>query len=163
MERAVLSHHPVAIDPLLELDAHPECGGLALFVGTVRDHHEGRSVIRLRYTAHEALAAKTIRDVEEATRRRFGVPYVRIVHRLGDLVIGDVAIACVVRAPHRAEAFDACRYAVDAVKHGAPIWKEEFYADGSSAFVEGCCIRDDFDTDAPSVPHSHSHAHTSHG
>jgi len=158
MTHEALSHLPVAVDPLLELDAHPECGGLALFVGTVRDHHEGRSVKHLTYTAHEALATKVIRDVEQATRERFGVPYVRVVHRLGDLAIGDVAIVCVVRAPHRAEAFEACRYAVDAVKHGAPVWKEEFYADGTSAFVEGCCIRDDFDD---SAPHDHTH-HTSH-
>jgi molybdopterin synthase catalytic subunit len=161
MTHEVLSHAPVAVEPLLELHAHPECGGLALFVGTVRDHHEGRSVRHLAYTAHEPLAAKVIREVEQATRERYGVPYVRIVHRLGDLAIGDIAIVCVVRAPHRAEAFEACRYAVDAVKHGAPIWKEEFYADGSSAFVEGCCIRDDFDQGAPSA-HRHP-SHASHG
>jgi len=161
MEHAVLSHEAVAVEPLLELDAHPECGGLSLFVGTVRDHHEGRSVRHLKYTAHEPLAAKIIHEVEAATREKYGVPYVRIVHRLGDLSIGDIAIVCVVRAPHRAEAFDACRYAVDAVKHGAPIWKEEFYTDGSSAFVEGCCIRDDMD-DATARPHRH-HSHTSHG
>ena len=72
-----------------------------------------------------------------------------------------MAIVWVVRAPHRAEACDACRYAVDAVKHVAPIWKEEFYTDGSSAFVEGCCIRDDGHDDTPR-PHRH-HSHTSHG
>jgi molybdopterin synthase catalytic subunit len=161
MAYPVLSHTPIAIEPLLELDAHPECGGLALFVGTVRDHHEGRSVAHLAYTAHELLAEKVIREVEDATRRRYNVPYVRIVHRLGDLAIGDTAIACVVRAPHRAEAFEACRYAVDAVKHTAPIWKEEFYADGTSAFVEGCCIRDDLDD---ASPHAHGHhSHASHG
>jgi len=161
MNRIALSHEPVAVEPLLELDAHPECGGLALFVGTVRDHHEGRSVRHLKYTAHEPLAAKVIREVEQTTRERYGVPYVRIVHRLGDLAIGDIAIVCVVRAPHRAEAFEACRYAVDAVKHGAPIWKEEFYTDGSSAFVEGCCIRDDLDEHA-TASHRH-HSHASHG
>ncbi|QWT20507.1 molybdenum cofactor biosynthesis protein MoaE [Bacillus sp. NP157] len=161
MPADVLSQQPIAVEPLLELDRHPECGGMALFVGTVRDHHEGRAVKHLAYTAHEPLAAKVIREVEEETRRRFGVPYVRIVHRLGDLSIGDVAIVCVVRAPHRAEAFDACRHAVDAVKHTAPIWKEEFYADGTSAFVEGCCIRDDLDETA-ARPHRH-HSHTSHG
>ncbi|UPG93552.1 molybdenum cofactor biosynthesis protein MoaE [Luteibacter aegosomatissinici] len=161
MAHAVLSHEPLTIEPLLELDRHPECGGLAMFVGTVRDHHEGRHVLHLAYTAHEPLAARVIRDVEEDTRRRFNVPYVRIVHRLGDLAIGDIAIACVVRAPHRAEAFEACRHAVDAVKHTAPIWKEEFYADGTSAFVEGCCIRDDLDGPEP-TPHRH-HSHASHG
>ncbi|MGF6495874.1 molybdopterin synthase catalytic subunit [Luteibacter sp. 621] len=161
MVHTVLSHEPLAIEPLLELDAHPECGGLAMFVGTVRDHHEGRPVLHLAYTAHEPLAAKVIREVEEDTRRRFNVPYVRVVHRLGDLAIGDVAIVCVVRAAHRAEAFEACRHAVDAVKHTAPIWKEEFYVDGTSAFVEGCCIRDDLDGPEPK-PHRH-HSHASHG
>lgn len=157
----VLFHTPLAVEPMLELHAHPECGGLALFVGTVRDHHEGRQVWRLRYTAYEPVAARVIREVEASTKERFGVPYVRIAHRLGDLIIGDVAIVCVVRAPHRAEAFEACRYAVDAVKHGAPIWKEEFYADGSSAFVEGCCIRGD-GHDVPHVLPRHP-THTSHG
>ncbi|UPG89080.1 molybdenum cofactor biosynthesis protein MoaE [Luteibacter aegosomaticola] len=161
MTHPVLSHAPVTVEPLLELDAHAECGGLALFVGTVRNHHEGRAVQHLAYTAHEGLAEKVIRGVEEETRQRFGVPYVRIVHRLGDLAIGDIAIVCVVRAPHRAEAFEACRHAVDAVKHTAPIWKEEFYSDGSSAFVEGCCIRDDLDDGAPR-PHRHT-SHASHG
>jgi molybdopterin synthase catalytic subunit len=162
MSNQALSHTPVSIDALLQLDQHPECGGLALFVGTVRDHHEGRSVSNLTYTAHEPLAAKIIREVEQTTRERFGVPYVRVVHRLGALAIGDVAIVCVVRAPHRAEAFEACRYAVDAVKHGAPVWKEEFYTDGTSAFVDGCCIRDDLDE--PASAHDHHHpSHTSHG
>ncbi|TCV91890.1 molybdopterin synthase subunit MoaE [Luteibacter rhizovicinus] len=153
----VISAEPIAVEPLLALDEYPECGGLAMFVGTVRDHHEGRAVSRLAYTAHGPLAAKIIREVEATTRARFGVPYCRVRHRVGELGIGDVAIVCVVRAPHRAEAFEACRYAVDAVKHGAPIWKEEFYVDGTSAFVEGCCIRDDFDDHA-----AHDHSHTSH-
>nr|WP_255494640.1 molybdenum cofactor biosynthesis protein MoaE [Luteibacter sp. Sphag1AF] len=152
-----MTHEPIAVEPLLALDAYPDCGGLAMFVGTVRDHHEGRSVDRLVYTAHAPMAAKIIREVEAQTREQFGVAYCRVRHRLGELRIGDIAIVCVVRAAHRAEAFEACRHAVDAVKHGAPIWKEEFYTDGSSAFVEGCCIRDDLNESAP-----HSHASTSH-
>jgi molybdopterin synthase catalytic subunit len=147
MNENTLSHDPISVDALLALDAHPDCGGLAMFVGTVRDHHEGRSVARLAYTACEPVAARVIREVEAATRERFGVPYCRVQHRLGTLAIGEIAIVCVVRAPHRAEAFAACRHAVDAVKHGAPVWKEEFYTDGSSAFVEGCCIRDDLGDD----------------
>lgn len=153
---AFLSHQPLSIDALLELGEHPECGGLALFVGTVRDEHLGRKVSGLAYTAHEAVAARLIGEIEERTREKFGVPYCRIQHRLGKLAIGDLAIVCVVRAPHRAEAFEACRWAVDAVKHDVPVWKEEFYADGSSAFVEGCCIRDDFD-DSPAHRHGHTH------
>jgi len=138
-----LTHEPIDIQALLALDRYPECGGLALFVGTVRNHHQGMSVESLSYTAYAPLATKRIADIENDACRRFGLSYCRVVHRLGSLRIGDVAIACVVRSGHRAEAFEACRHVVDEVKHQAPIWKEEHYTDGSSAYVQGCCIRPD--------------------
>ena len=147
MSHAVLSEQPLSIDALLALDTHRDCGGLALFAGTVRDHHEGRQVLRLAYTTYRPLAEKMIREIEAATCREFGVPYCRVMHRLGMLELGEVAIVCVVRAAHRAEAFAACKHAVDTVKHTVPVWKEEFYADGSSAFVQGCCIRPSDDDD----------------
>jgi molybdopterin synthase catalytic subunit len=96
----------------------------------------------LIYTAHAALCDKIIAAIEQETREQFNVPECSIVHRTGQLGIGEIAIYAVVRAPHRAEAFAALRYAVDATKHRAPIWKEEFYPDGSSSFVTGCCIAD---------------------
>lgn len=143
---------PIAIDGLLALDDHPGCGGLALFAGTVRDQHEGRPVLRLRYTAYRPLAERLIREIEQHARDRFGLGYCRVVHRLGMLEVGDVAIVCVARAPHRAEAFAACRYVVDEVKHRVPVWKEEFYADGGSAYVSGCCIRPDHDPHPETQP-----------
>lgn len=146
---------PLQLDSLLAEDCHPECGGLALFAGTVRDHHDGKPVLRLAYTAYAPLAEKQIREIEQAVAAKYGVPYLRVLHRVGPLSIGEVAIYCVARAPHRAEAFAACKEAVDRVKHEVPIWKEEFYADGTSAFVEGCCIRPD-DEDAPDAPHRHA-------
>lgn len=138
-----LTDEPIDIQALLALDRYPECGGLALFAGTVRDHHQGLPVESLSYTAYLPLARKRIADIEGEACRRFGLSYCRVVHRLGTLRIGDVAIVCVARSAHRAEAFDACRYVVDEVKHQAPIWKEEHYTDGSSAYVQGCCIRPD--------------------
>ncbi|MFA5679441.1 MAG: molybdenum cofactor biosynthesis protein MoaE [Pseudomonas sp.] len=138
-----LTHDPIDIQSLLALDQYPECGGLALFVGTVRNHHQGLPVVSLTYTAYPPLAIKRIADIEQQACQRFGLSYCRVVHRLGLLHIGDVAIACVARAGHRGQAFDACRYVVDEVKHQAPIWKEERYANGSSAYVQGCCIRPD--------------------
>jgi molybdopterin synthase catalytic subunit len=151
------------IASLLALDAYPQCGGLAMFAGTVRDHHDQRAVLRLRYTSYRPLAERMIAEIEEETRLRFGVPYCEVRHRLGDLIIGDLAIVCIARAPHRAEAFAACRYAIDAVKHRVPIWKEEFYADGTSAFVEGCCIRSEDDADhLPGDGHLHRHGDHAH-
>jgi molybdopterin synthase catalytic subunit len=146
-----IQDHPLQLEPLLAAGAHPDCGGLALFAGTVRDHHDGKQVLRLAYTAYAPLAEKQIREIEQAVAAKYGVPYLRVLHRVGPLSIGEVAIYCVARAPHRAEAFAACKAAVDRVKHEVPIWKEEFYADGTSAFVEGCCIRPDDEE-----PHRHA-------
>lgn len=131
---------PLSLDLLLADTERPDCGALSVFAGTVRNHHQGRAVTGLEYTSHVPLAEKIIEEIEIETREKFGVPVCRVQHRVGRLDIGETAIVAVVRSPHRAEAFAALRYAVDATKHRAPIWKEEFYPDGSSSFVEGCCI-----------------------
>lgn len=81
----------------------------------------------------------------------------RVVHRIGALEIGDTAIIAMAYAAHRREAFQACEEAVERVKHEVPVWKEEFYADGSSQYVEGCCIRKDHDYVAKTSEHSHHH------
>lgn len=131
---------PLSLDRLLADTERPDCGALAIFAGTVRNHHEGRVVNGLEYTSHVPLAEKIIAEIEIETREKFGVPVCRVQHRVGYLGIGETAIIAVVRSGHRAEAFAALRHAVDATKHRAPIWKEEFYPDGSSSFVNGCCI-----------------------
>lgn len=143
-----IQSEPLALEPLLLATERPDCGALAIFAGAVRNHHEGAQVSHLIYTAHAALCDKIIKAVEQETQEQFKVPECRIVHRTGRLGIGEIAIYAVVRAPHRAEAFAALRHAVDATKHRAPIWKEEFYPDGSSSFVTGCCIADGFDPPA---------------
>ncbi len=148
----------LSLDALLAGSERPDCGALTVFSGTVRNHHEGRQVLRLRYTSHVPLAERMIREIEAETCARFDVPLCRVVHRIGDLAIGESAILAIVRSGHRAEAFEALRYLVDKVKHRVPIWKEEFYADGSSAFVTGCCIAEDEDGSDPH-PHAHDHDH----
>lgn len=154
----------LSMDALIADSARPDCGALALFAGTVRNHHESKPVLSLTYTAHVPLAEKMIREIEQRICAEFGVPYCRVVHRLGSLQVGDNAIIAVVRAPHRAEAFAALRAAVDATKHTVPIWKEEFYADGTSAFVTGCCIGDaqPDPQDMPAPKHDHDHDHHHH-
>lgn len=133
----------LSLDLLLSDTERDDCGALAIFSGTVRNHHEGRAVTGLEYTSHVPLAERIIEEIEAETRERFGVPVCRVQHRIGRLAIGESAIIAVVRSAHRAEAFAALRYAVDATKARAPIWKEEFYPDGSSSFVQGCCIAPD--------------------
>lgn len=154
LEAARIQAASLSLDLLLGDTERADCGALAVFAGTVRNHHQGKTVTGLEYTSHEKLAEKIIADIEIETREKFGVPVCRVQHRIGRLGIGETAIIAVVRSPHRAEAFAALRYAVDATKHRAPIWKEEFYPDGSSSFVTGCCIAPDGEQD----PHGHAHA-----
>ena len=137
----------------------PECGGIGIFIGTVRNHHEGKAVKALKYTAYAPVAEKMIRQIEQEIQAKHGAAYVRVVHRIGALDIGDTAIIAMAYAAHRREAFAACEEAVERVKHEVPVWKEEFYLDGSSQFVEGCCIRKDHDH-APEHTHS-NHTHLS--
>ena len=135
----------------------PECGGIGIFIGTVRNYHEGKAVKALKYTSYAPVAEKIIRQIEQEIQAKHGVPYVRVVHRIGYLDIGDTAIIAMAYAPHRREAFAACEEAVERVKHEVPVWKEEFYMDGSSQYVAGCCIRKDHPVEDHSV-HLHRHA-----
>jgi molybdopterin synthase catalytic subunit len=117
-----------------------DCGGLAVFAGTVRDVHEGRAVTGINYHAHTALAERRLAEIEEEAARRFGVQ-VAVAHAVGELKVGDASVVIVVRAGHRAEAFEACRWAIDTLKQTVPIWKEERYADGAARFLEGTPIK----------------------
>lgn len=150
------------------IQTFPECGGTGVFIGTVRNHHEGRAVQALKYTAYAPVAEKMIRAIEQEIQEKYAVSYVRVIHRIGTLDIGDKAIIAIAYAPHRREAFQACEEAVERVKHEVPVWKEEFYTDGSSQYVAGCCIRQDYDQNHDDKkhhhhshePHAHGHTHT---
>ncbi len=133
--------------------ADPASGGYASFEGWVRDHNEGRRVERLEYEAFEALAIKEGERIVADAVARFGVSRAACVHRVGSLGIGDLAVWVGVSSAHRGEAFAACRYIIDEVKHRVPIWKKEHYTDGDSGWVncERCA--------AAAHDHDHDHAH----
>jgi len=114
----------------------PADGALCLFVGVVRDENAGRPVLHLEYEAYEEMALRLMEEIADETRRRWPVTDVRIVHRLGRLAIGEASVAVAVASPHRAEAFAACRHAIDTLKATVPIWKKESYADGA-VWLEG--------------------------
>ena len=116
----------------------PGSGAVVLFLGTVRDSSEAGMVQRIDYEAYESMAEKSLASAEAEVRRRWpSVKAVRIVHRTGALDVGEVSVAVAVSSPHRAEAFAACRCAIDLVKREAPIWKKEKLADGRESWVEG--------------------------
>jgi len=110
-------------------------GGYVGFEGWVRDHNEGQEVIRLEYEAFQDLAVKEGDRIIAEALRRFPIKHALCIHRVGDLGLGDMAIWAGVSATHRGEAFDACRFIVDEVKHRLPIWKKEHYRNGDSGWV----------------------------
>ena len=103
----------------------PPAGGTVLFVGTVRDHSEDGAVDRLEYSAYPEMAELVLRQVAEEAAGRWPLGGIAILHAVGELVVGDVTVVVACSAPHRGEAFDACRFAIDEVKRRAPIWKRE--------------------------------------
>jgi len=112
-----------------------EAGGYVAFEGWVRNHNEGRSVQRLKYEAYEAVCVSEGNAILAEAKERFGLLEAACVHRTGPLALEDIAVWVGVSSPHRGEAFEACRFIIDAVKHRLPIWKKEYYADGDSGWV----------------------------
>ena len=129
-----LTRNSIALEPLLGELQSPDRGGIATFVGTVRDHHDGRAVIRLEYSAYEPMAeVECARIVSEAESRwDCGVA---LRHRVGALAVGETAVAVAAASSHRDAAFAACRYVIEEVKRRVPIWKQEFFADGAVEWV----------------------------
>jgi molybdopterin synthase catalytic subunit len=127
-----LTRKPIDIASLQSVS--PADGALCLFVGVVRGQNAGRSVLHLEYEAYEEMALAQMEALEVETRERWPVTDVRIVHRLGRLDIGEASVAVAVASPHRREAFEACRHAIDTLKKTIPIWKKEYYADGAVWF-----------------------------
>ncbi|MGH7918974.1 MAG: ThiF family adenylyltransferase, partial [Candidatus Dormibacteraceae bacterium] len=142
----------------------PACGGYTAFEGWVRDHNEGQRVRRLEYEAFEPLAIKEGERIIAEAIARFGVERAACVHRIGTLEIGENAVWVGVSAAHRDEAFRACRYIIDEVKHRVPIWKKEYYESGDSGWVncERCAQHAAHGEHAAASP-EHAHPGHSHG
>ena len=129
-----LSDHPLDLTALIAEVTAPDRGGIATFVGTVRDHHQGRPVVELEYSAYGAMAEAECGRIVEETERRWPVR-VALRHRIGLLAIGEAAVAIAVAGAHRDETFAACRHVIEELKRRVPIWKRERYADGAVEWV----------------------------
>ncbi|HWA15635.1 MAG TPA: molybdenum cofactor biosynthesis protein MoaE [Gemmatimonadales bacterium] len=130
-----LARAAIDVAALMEAVRADEYGAATSFVGLVRDHHDGRAVLRLEYSAYEPMAEAECARIVLETEQRWPVR-VALRHRIGELVIGDIAVAIAVGSGHRAAAFEACRHVIETVKQRVPIWKKEFYADGSVEWVD---------------------------
>lgn len=112
-------------------------GGVTLFLGTVRDRSEAGKVVEIDYESYVEMAERNLREIEEDVLRKWPVKKIKIVHRIGRLRLGEVSVAVALSTPHRAEAFEACRYAIDRIKRDVPIWKREKLAGGKRIWVAG--------------------------
>lgn len=125
-----LSDEPLDIMACIGQVMGPGCGGVDVFIGTVRDATKGKAVLRLEFEAYEKMALREMRKIAEQTFERWPVQAISIQHRTGILQIGEVAVVIAVGAAHRDAAFEACRFAIDTLKQTVPIWKKEVFADG---------------------------------
>lgn len=121
---------------LLNEVIHPSCGAIALFLGSVRNVHEGRAVLRMEYSAYVPMAEKLLHVIVREAVERYPPSRIAVRHRLGLLELGDVSVAIAVAHPRRAPAFDAARYIIEELKKRVPIWKLEHYADGTREWVD---------------------------
>ncbi|EKF22354.1 moaE family protein [Mycolicibacterium hassiacum DSM 44199] len=135
MLRAEVTERPIALPEHEELVAHRAAGAVVGFAGVVRDHDGGRTVIRLEYTAHPTAAQTLAQVAAEVAAESDGVRAIAVSHRIGTLHIGDAALVAAVAADHRQAAFRTCARLVDAVKERLPVWKHQFFADGTDEWV----------------------------
>jgi molybdopterin synthase catalytic subunit len=131
-----LTREPLNRDTLVAAVSHPSVGGIVVFEGVVRDHARGKQVRYLEYEVYIEMAEQQIRAIIAEAGQRWGVERVAVAHRFGRMEVGEASVIIVVASPHRAEAFEACRYIIDTLKTTVPIWKKEVATNGEE-WVEG--------------------------
>ncbi|MGQ0668308.1 MAG: molybdenum cofactor biosynthesis protein MoaE [Actinomycetota bacterium] len=128
---------PLDSQEAVEFVSDPGAGGICVFLGTVRDHSDAGSVTGLRYEAWEELAEKRLREIAAEMFERWPTKRIALLHRTGALGIGEVSVVVACSAPHRAEAFEACRHGIERLKEDVPIWKKEALVSGEAHWVMG--------------------------
>jgi molybdopterin synthase catalytic subunit len=130
-----LTQDSIDYSAITERVRRADCGAVVTFLGTVRELTEGRTTVALDYEAYAGMAEKMLAEIEREVRERWPIGELVMIHRLGHLEVGEVSVGVAVSCPHRSQAFEACRFAIDRLKACVPIWKKENWADGSTAWV----------------------------
>jgi molybdopterin synthase catalytic subunit len=130
-DRFELCHSPIDLAALVRDVRAGQDGAIVTFDGFVRNESRGRLTLYLDYEAYEPMALSKMREIGQLVHEKFSIHRLAIVHRLGRLEIGETSVFIAVSAPHRAAAFDACRFAIDTLKRTVPIWKKEYFEDGA--------------------------------
>lgn len=139
--RAALVRTPLDPSTLLAEVASAGNGASIVFVGTVRDVNDGRSVSGIEYTAYETMAVRELEAIVAEAMARFGTPDIVVEHRIGRLELGEASVVIAVAHPHRAEAYEASRFVIEELKRRVPIWKREEYVDGTREWVDPTATR----------------------
>ena len=135
-----ISQHAIDIDKLLTAVKDDAAGATVIFLGTVRDHNDDCAVSGIYYEAYITMAEEAMAKIEADAIKRWNLKRFAAVHRIGDLKVGDVSVAVAVSSEHRAEAFEAGRYAIDRIKTEVPIWKKEVTNDKGPVWAEGTTL-----------------------
>lgn len=140
---------PISVDECLDAVSHGGAGGLAVFVGTVRDENDGRAVTLLEYEAYASMAEKEMAAIAREIEDEIAGVRLSVLHRVGRLEVGDRAVVCAASAPHRGEAFRACRALIDRIKERVPVWKREHGPEGPYwvGWEDARCVSHDHDHD----------------
>lgn len=125
-----ITDQPLSTEECQNFVSDESCGGICIFIGTVRNSTKNKEVIRLDFSAYRPMAIKEMKKIAEECIRDKGIFRIAIHHATGDLAIGDIPVVIAASAPHRGEAFSACQYAIDRLKETVPIWKKEYFHDG---------------------------------
>lgn len=132
-----MGEDPPALEKVLSEVGSPEDGAVLIFLGTVRNHNEGREVQGLEYEAYREMGEGVLAAIAHEAEGRFGTDRIWVFHRTGSLRVGEVSTVIAVATPHRAEAYEASRYIIEEIKKRLPVWKKERYVEGESRWVEG--------------------------
>lgn len=135
-----ITKKPIDLAKFLTERPSYSCGAMASFVGVVRNHHQGKSVSKIYYDCYRPMANRQIQEIIDSAKKESGVEEIQVLHRIGWLEVGEAAVAIAVSAPHREEAFSACRAVIEEIKTTVPIWKKEVYTDGTYEWLMESCI-----------------------
>jgi molybdopterin synthase catalytic subunit len=130
MTLATIRNEALSIDEVYQAVLNDTQGGVVIFVGRVRNHNQGQAITQLEYEAYASMAEKEMRQIMTSIESEHAGVVLACAHRVGTLVVGDLAVVCAASAPHRAQAFEACRKLIDRVKETVPVWKREHGPDG---------------------------------
>ena len=138
MNAAHLSAAPIDIAQMFAMAHDPAAGAVVIFSGETRNHSNGKMVQYLEYEAKESMAQKMIASIVDDAKQKWSLPFVFAQHRTGQVAVSECAVLVITASAHRAEAYAANRYIIDRIKHEAPIWKCEYFQDGTHAWGGNC-------------------------